>query len=191
MKRGIFGGSFNPPHIGHLIIAESVREKLQLDEIIFVPAGQPPHKTSLPILDALHRLQLLQLAIAGNPHFRIDEIEIQRIGISYTVETLQYFAQKYSGDELYFLIGADSFLELHTWKSPLEICSLATVIVMNRGGVVMKENEFSSLVKFVNVPNIEISSSEIRKRIALKKSVKYLVLSSVEEFIQKNKLYLS
>ncbi|MEK7263424.1 MAG: nicotinate-nucleotide adenylyltransferase [Bacteroidota bacterium] len=190
MKLGIFGGSFNPPHIGHLIIAESVREKLQLDNVIFVPAGQPPHKSSQPMLEAMLRLKLLQLAIASQPQFIIDEIELQRIGLSYSVETLQYFAKKYPHDALYFLIGADSFLELHTWKSPKEICSLATVVVMNRGGIEIKnETEFTRLVQFVRVPNIEISSTEIRQRVAMGKSIRYLVTPSVEEYITTHAIY--
>jgi len=188
-RLGIFGGAFNPPHVGHLIVAENVREKLQLDKIIFVPTGNPPHKSNEQLIDGAMRLQMVQLAIKGNKFFDISDVEFLRKDFSYTVDTLKLFQQMYPQTELSFIIGADNFLELHTWKSPKEIFSLASVVVMNREGVVMNKNEFSSLVKLVNVPNIEISSSEIRKKIALGKSVKYLVSEKVEKFIVKNKLY--
>jgi nicotinate-nucleotide adenylyltransferase len=186
---GIFGGAFNPPHVGHCIVAENVREKLHLDNIIFVPTGIPPHKPNEQLVDGILRLQMVQLAIRGNKFFDVSDVEFLRKDFSYTVDTLKLFQQTYPQAELHLLIGADNFLELHTWKSPKEIFSLCTVVVMNRGGVTLKENEFSSLVKFVNVPNIEISSSEIRKRIALGKSVKYMVTKKVEKFIVKNNLY--
>ena len=191
MKLGIFGGAFNPPHAGHLIVAESVREKLQLDKIIFVPTGNPPHKLNEKLLDGKLRLQMAQLAIKGNKFFDVSDVEFLRNDFSYTVETLKLFQQMYPTAELFLLIGADNFLELHTWKSTKEIFSLVKVIVMNRGGVAIKENEFSSFVKFVNVPNIEISSSEIRKRIQMEKSIRYLVTKEVEKFVSKNNLYRS
>jgi len=188
-KLGVFGGAFNPPHVGHLIVAESAREKLQLDKIIFVPTGNPPHKSNTELLNGKLRLQMVELAIAGNKFFDVSEVEFLRNDFSYTVDTLKIFQQMFPDAELHLLIGADNFLELNTWKSIKEIISLAKVIVMNRGGIELKTNEYSSIVKFVNVPNIEISSSDIRKKIQLGKSIRYLVPKKVEEFIVKNKLY--
>ncbi|MBS4029010.1 MAG: nicotinate-nucleotide adenylyltransferase [Ignavibacteriales bacterium] len=188
-RLGIFGGAFNPPHVGHLITVEHVREKLQLGKVVFVPTGNPPHKPHEQLLDGQLRLQMVQLAIKGNKFFDVSDVEFLRKDFSYTVDTLKLFQQTYPQSELYLIIGADNFLELNTWKSTKEIFSLAQVVVMNRGGVALQENDFTHLVKFVNVPNIEISSSEIRKRIAMGKSVRYLVSEKVGKFILKNNLY--
>jgi nicotinate-nucleotide adenylyltransferase len=191
MKLGIFGGTFNPPHIGHLIVAEHVCNALRLDNIVFVPAAIPPHKLTDEIVSADHRAAMLRLAIESNPRFAVSNIEIERGGVSFTVDTLRQLKQHFEG-ALYLLIGMDNLLEFHTWKSPEQILELATVVVMTRPG--FREADVPPEVKdramICPVPEIGIASRTIRQRVREGKSIRYLVSDPVAEYIRQQKLYL-
>jgi nicotinate-nucleotide adenylyltransferase len=188
-KIGILGGSFNPIHIGHLILANTVREEFKLDRIIFVPCFIQPLKSNEDFAPADARLEMIKLAIQNNPDFEVSDIEIKRKGKSYTVDTLKYFKKKF--DDLYFVIGADNIKDFHHWKEPDKILELAKLIVTNRGGIDQKipEKLRRKKIFMCRIPNIEISSTMIRNNIRSNKSIKYLVPQKVETFIIKNKLY--
>jgi len=191
MNIGIFGGTFNPPHVGHLIVAESVREQIELDRIIFVPSYISPHKQDEIGHSAVHRFEMIQRAIETNSRFDVSDVEIQRGGISYTVSTLDYFKQKYPKESLFLIIGMDNYLIFHQWKEPKKILELATLVVLNRPLYTKKVNEIIDTKNtiFIDVPNIDISSSEIRKKVKEGKSIKYLVPDSVEQYIIEHQLY--
>jgi nicotinate-nucleotide adenylyltransferase len=193
MRIGIFGGTFNPPHYGHLIVAEFIREEVGLDKIIFIPCSIPPHKQNNEYLSQIaspeHRFEMVKLAITGNKFFEVSDIEINRGGVSYTIDTVNYFVSNFPEEKFYLLIGADQFAEFHTWRKPDEIVQKVNLIVFNRPGFVIPKTEFSKFATFITIPNIEISASTIRKRIRHGKSIKYLVPSAVEEYILANKLY--
>jgi nicotinate-nucleotide adenylyltransferase len=194
MKNGIFGGTFNPPHYGHLIVAEFIREEVGLDKIIFIPCSIPPHKQNNEYLSQIaspeHRFEMVKLAITGNKFFEVSDIEINRGGVSYTIDTVNYFVSNFPEEKFYLLIGADQFAEFHTWRKPDEIVQKVNLIVFNRPGFVIPKTEFSRFATFITIPNIEISASTIRKRIRHGKSIKYLVPPAVEEYILANKLYI-
>ena len=193
MKRiGIFGGTFNPPHIAHSIVAESVRAQLILDKIIFIPSGNPPLKESIPAED---RLAMANLAFGDDINFEISDIEIRDITEkSYTVDTLKKLRIKYEGEriKLFLIIGADNLLDLPRWKDPEQLFQLAEIVVINRPGFDPKNSkqEFYEKAKFIDVPFLEISSSMIREYVKIGRPVKYLVTKEVEEYIEDNKLYL-
>lgn len=192
VKYGIFGGTFNPPHIAHSIVADSVRQQLKLDKIIFIPSGNPPLKESI---SAKHRLAMSELAFGNDRNFEISKIEIQNNNEkSYTVNTLEILNEMNKKEEVmfYLILGADKLIELPKWKDPQRIIELCNVIVINRPDYSVKDSktEFSDKVKFVTVPFLEISSSMIREFISKGKSVKYLVCKEVEDYIYKNNLYI-
>lgn len=193
MKTGTLGGTFSPPHYGHLIVAERVREEIGLERIFFVPTAVPPHKQGLEIVDARHRLAMLELAVQGNRHFIVSDIEVQRGGVSFTVDTLAEFRRLYPKDEFFVLIGMDNFVEFRTWRSPEKILNLSTVVVMTRPGtnVVTNDGGLLSRVRICEVPDIEISSSDIRRRVAEGRSIRYLVPAAVERYIHQHQLYTS
>lgn len=190
MKRiGILGGSFNPIHLGHLILANTVLEKLKLDSLLFIPCYLPALKSSKNFASPQARIKMLKLAIKYNPKFSFSDIEIKRQGKSFTIDTLRELKQDDS--KLFFIIGADNIKEFHLWKEPEKILKLADLIVTNRGGLQVKvpNTILGGKITECIIPNIEISSSEIRYRVASQKSIKYLVPREVENFIIENKLY--
>ena len=193
MKRiGIFGGTFNPPHIAHSIVAESVRVQLILDKIIFIPSGNPPLKESIPAED---RLAMTNLAFGEDINFEISDIEIRDLTEkSYTVNTLRKLKLKYEGEriKLFLIIGVDNLLDLPRWKDPEQLFGLADVVVINRPGFDPKDSkpEFYEKVKFISVPFLEISSTMIREYVRIGRPVKYLVTKEVEEYIEANNLYI-
>ena len=193
MRIGIFGGTFNPPHLGHLIVAEHVRSELMLDKILFVPAAIPPHKVNHDIVSSEHRLAMLRLAIQDNPHVDVSEIELRRGGVSFTIDTLDGLKAEHPTDEFFLLIGMDNLLEFHAWKSPESILELATVVVMTRPGVEAKDvpPAMRDRVRICPVPEIGIASRELRKRVSKGKSIQYLVPDSVREYITQHDLYLN
>jgi nicotinate-nucleotide adenylyltransferase len=134
MRLGIYGGTFDPVHYGHLLLAETCREQLKLDEVRFVPAATPPHKTALRITDGHARADMLRLALSGYPEFVVDRRELKRKGASFTVDTLSEFAAEFPDAELFFLAGADSLRDLLTWREPERITQLATLVACNRPG---------------------------------------------------------
>ena len=191
LKRiGIFGGSFDPPHIGHLVIAELAQRALKLDVVYFVPAYQPPHKRGSHSSTATQRLAMTRLAVRGNSMLRVSDIELRRKGISYTVETIRSFRKKFPSSQLFLIIGSDSLAQFHEWKSPAEILELASLIVYRRphSGRV-KGGTRSSSVAFIKGPLMDISSTDIHKRIQQGKTIRYLVRDNVGSFIASKGLY--
>lgn len=187
MKIGILGGTFNPVHIGHLILAEEALSKLKLDKVIFVPAYQPPHKDEA-ILDAEHRFNMVALAIEGNPRFEISRIEINARQKAYSVDTLKAFRDKFGAKaEFFFITGSDSLRELSSWKNIDEVYRLANFIVAKRPGFPIGRPPKE--VQVVVITEAEVSSSEIRKRLKERRSIRYLVPEKVREYIGEYKLY--
>lgn len=187
MKIGILGGTFNPIHIGHLILAEEVREKLKLDRIIFVPAYLPPHKDNSDIASADARLMMVKLAIKGNKYLSVSDIEIKRNGRSYTIDTLKEFKKIYSKDELYFVIGSDLLKYLDDWKDLDEIIKMVRFIVATRPGYPLEK--IPSHISTIPIRAVDISGFEIRKAIKENKSFRYLVSEPVLKYIYKKRLY--
>ena len=192
----VFGGSFDPVHIGHIILARDIKEQLGADEVIFVPTAQAPlkerHRAS-----AEDRLKMLQLALDKEENFIIEDYEIKRGGISYTVFTLEYLKKKYEGEELYLLLGSDSFLRFHMWKEPLRILQLAKIVVVDREGKLKDVEEyieerfktFKERIILLSSRRIDVSSTEIRRRVREGKSIYCLVPEKVEEYIREKGLY--
>lgn len=198
MKLGIFGGTFDPIHIGHLVVAEEAREQLSLDEVVFVPAGKPWFKSDMPVTDAKHRLAMVELSVASNPAFLTSDVEMVRSGPSYTVDTLEVFNEKL-GDtaELFVLLGADALGELERWHEPRRILELATVVGVTRPSYrsVDLEHLARSLgsaddrLKLLEGPLIEVSGTDVRRRIQEGRSIRYLVPEPVEAYIEEHNLY--
>ncbi len=193
MKLGIYGGTFDPVHLGHLILAETVREQLGLDEVWFVPAFQNPHKQGGPTTPPKARMEMLRFALAGNPFFRLEEMEIKRKGTSFTYETLQEIHQEKPDDELFLLIGADSLTDFPSWREPETILELAQVVAVNRGrdSAVVPEGLGAEKVTILSMPAIDVSATDIRRRCAERESIRYLTPRSVELFIEASQLYSS
>jgi len=200
MRLGIFGGTFDPVHWGHLLLAESCREAAELDEVWFVPAATPPHKQRRTLTEAGKRIEMLELAIAGHPQFKVCRLEVARGGVSYTVETLRQIRASMPEAELFLLLGADSLEELHTWREAETICELALPLVVRRPNhePIIHETLLSRIGTarweqirrhMVDMPLIEFSSTEIRRRVAEGKSIRYRVPRAVEEYIHAHGLY--
>ena len=191
MKICLFGGTFDPPHIGHLLIAQTVCEAENFDKILFIPANKPPHKNKLTNVD--HRLAMLSLAVKENPNFEISDVEIERGGVSYTIDTLKEVRNNIINDEdeLFYLIGSDSLLEFRNWKKPREILKESQVVVAIRPGFRPSDIPAWILhkIQFANIPRFEISSSNIRERWIENKTIRYLVTLPVWEYINKYRLY--
>lgn len=186
---GILGGTFNPIHIGHLSIAQTVQEKFGLEKVLFVPAFRPPHRNIVKLASPEERFQIVRLGINSNAFFDVSDFEIKREGKSYSIDTVKYFREVYpKGTKLFFIIGADNFVELSKWKCIDEILEIVSFIVVNRPGYEIKDSEIKHYI--VNMPGMDITSSHIRRRIAQGKSVKYLVPESVFRYIKRKKLYL-
>ncbi len=201
---GVLGGTFDPVHLGHLMIAEQAREHLKLSEVRWIPAATAPHEQLKNASDSTHRLAMVQLAICGNSHFVCDDREVRRGGKSYTIDTLHELKSQFPDAELVFLMGADSLREFSKWRTPGEICKAAQVIVVARGG--QPAPDLSSLAEFLpeakttqqlfdehllTMPQLEVSSSDIRRRVALGKSIRYMVPAAVEAYIRQHNLYRS
>jgi nicotinate-nucleotide adenylyltransferase len=192
VKVGVLGGTFNPPHVAHLIAAETVRDHLKLNKIIFIPAATPPHKLNVEIIPAEQRLQMVKLAIRSNPSFELSDVELKRNGPSYTVDTLVDLKNKFPKDDLYFLTGIDLLLEFHTWKSPDRILEICTLVAMNRPGFDLAKIDKDLLrkVELISVPALDISSTFIRRQVKAGKSIKYLVPFEVEKYIRESSIYV-
>ena len=187
MNIGILGGTFNPIHIGHLILAEEVREKLKLGRIIFVPTYLPPHKNNSDIAPAGERLAMIKLAIKGNKYFSVSDIEIKRNGQSYTIDTIKEFKKIYPKEELYFIIGSDLLKYLDDWKDLGEIIKMVSFIVATRPGYALEK--IPSHISTIPIRAVDISGFEIRKAIKENKSFRYLVPESVLKYILKKRFY--
>lgn len=199
MRLGLYGGTFDPVHLGHLLLAESCREQMQLDEVWFIPTGTPPHKVGVEIAPPKARREMLELALAGLPQFHVSRIEIDRPGPHYTVDTLRLIRAERPDDELFVLIGADSLHELHTWREPDEIASLARIVAVNRGldaGVPAGFNGRFQLasgatiqVEHATMPPIGISATDLRRRVAAERSIRFQTPRAVEQYIRAHRLY--
>ena len=187
MKIGILGGSFNPPHIGHMILAEFVKEYLNLDKIIFVPCNIPPHKRKSEIVSGKHRLKMLELALKGRKDYLVSDVELKRGGISYTVDTLKILKKRYPKDKLFLIIGSDLYQDFSTWYKPEEIRKLVKLVVVVRALLKRKERN----VIFLKMPKIEISSSLIRERLRKGLSIRWFVPEEVRKYILRNRLYVN
>jgi nicotinate-nucleotide adenylyltransferase len=192
MKIGILGGTFDPPHLGHLIVAEYVRERLGLECVVFVPAVIPPHKQQRPdITPPEGRMEMVRRAIAGNPSFDLSDIEVRRGGISFTVDTLKELRMRHPSDELYLLLGMDNVRDFGTWKDPDMIKRMARVVIMTRPGYQIgpEARKDVKAMTLCEVPDIGISSREIRRLVAHGESVRYMVPASVLEYMTEHRLY--
>ncbi|MBN1152514.1 MAG: nicotinate-nucleotide adenylyltransferase [Dehalococcoidia bacterium] len=198
MRLGILGGTFDPVHAGHIFVAEEARIRLQLDKVLFIPAGNPWLKVSRTITPAAHRIEMVRLAIAKHEHFELSTMEVERGGPSYTVDTLEELRKQPECRDLYLLLGLDSFVELPQWKDAERIVALCTLVVVPRygdnlpelGEVAQKVNGVSERnVLVLDSPMIGISSSGIRERIARGLPVDYLVPGAVERYIIAHGLY--
>ncbi len=213
---GILGGTFNPIHLGHLAAAEEIGDRLQLDQVLFVPSFLPPHKQEEDLPSAVQRQEMVRLAIAGNPRFVLSDIEINRGGRSYTIDTVDELRRLHRDAELHFITGIDSFLEIRTWKHWQRLLTLCTFVVLSREGTRFRELAALHLVPvpevdldalderakrqisvrtpdaslvLVTIPRYEISSTDIRERVRKGRSIKYLLPDAVEAYIIENKFY--
>ena len=187
MKIGILGGTFNPIHLGHLILAEEAREKLGLNKIIFVPTYLPPHKDISDIAPAKDRMSMLNLAISSNRYFSTSDIEIKRDGLSYTIETIKELKKRFAADDLYFIIGSDLLTYLAGWKDLSEIIKTVRFVAATRPGYPL--DEIPSYISTLAIRAVDISGFQIRNCVKENKSFRYLVPDSVREYIVRKKLY--
>ena len=194
MKVCLFGGTFDPPHLGHLIIAQTIFEAENFDQIVFIPAYQPPHKKGLKISPVDQRLEMLNIAIKENPNFVMSDLEIQRKGLSYSIETIMEYKKQNNikSKDLFYLMGSDSLKQFKKWKEPKMIINESRVIVAIRPGFRPSDipNWILAKIQFASIPRIEISSTTIRDRWAEDKTIRYMVTESVWQYINKNKLYI-
>lgn len=201
MKVGLMGGTFDPIHMGHLVTAEEARQQFDLDYVVFVPTGTPPHKEKAKISLPEHRQLMTSLAVMSNPHFYVSTFEINAEGQTYTIDTVRHFSgSEKEGPEVFFITGADAILEIFSWKDYEELLRLCTFIAVSRPGYSLDRfretmdrecPEIKNKVHLLEIPALAISSTYIRDRVALGKTIKYLTPEPVEQYIKKHGLYLS
>ncbi len=198
MRLGIYGGTFDPPHLGHLILAETAADSLPLDRVLFVPAGTPPHKNADSIRSPItHRVAMVKLALAGNDRFAISRVDVDRPGPHYSVDMLRLLHDEYPAAELIFLIGADSLRDLPTWSRPAELIALAKLGVMRRPNVAPPDLAalerdlpgITARVEWVDAPLIDIAASDLARRITAGHSVRYQLPDAVLAYITEHGLY--
>ena len=193
MKICLFGGTFDPPHIGHLLIAQTVYEAENFDKILFIPAYVPPHKNSVTPMN--QRIEMVKIAISDNPNFEYSDVDIVRKGISYTIDSIVDIKRNYklTNDEIYYLIGSDSLIDFKNWKDSKEILDECNVIVAIRPGFRPSDIPHWILQKvhFANIPRFELSSSKIRSRWVKDLTIRYMVTLPIWEYINENNLYSS
>ncbi|MDX9702792.1 MAG: nicotinate-nucleotide adenylyltransferase [Candidatus Auribacterota bacterium] len=199
-KIGIFGGTFNPVHIGHLIIAQEVMLAKKLDQIRFLPNANPPHKQDLMLIDAKHRFEMIRLATESYGQFAVDDYEMQYDGYSYTIDTMSHFENAFKNTQLYFIIGADSLLELFLWKDAQTLVDRFSFIIALRNGSELNVSVFAQLPfekrlqeklanSVVQTPMIDIASRNIRDRIKKSMPVRFMLPDNVIQYIEKHNLY--
>jgi nicotinate-nucleotide adenylyltransferase len=192
MKIGLFGGTFDPPHVGHLTIAESAHSHVGLDTIIWVTASIPPHREISPFASASHRHEMVKLATRGNEAFEASDLELRREGRSFTIETVHEMEALHPGSELFLIVGGDSLRAFDTWKAPDDILRHARLIAFARDHHVFDEVDPGILERTLIVPQVpllDVSSSRIRKMIVAGRSIRYLVPDSVADYIHRHRLY--
>jgi nicotinate-nucleotide adenylyltransferase len=180
-RLGVFGGTFDPPHIGHRVVAQDVVEGLELDSLLVVPAGRPPHREAA--LDPDTRLQLTRTAFAGDDRIRVLDVEVRREGPSWTVDTLEWVRAELSPDELYLVVGADQLAAFGGWRNPERILELSTLAVMARSGEERKEAEIPH--EWIEVTRVDLSSTRIRRRLEEGRSIRYMVPDSIRPAIER------
>lgn len=197
-KIGIMGGTFNPIHNGHLMIARSAYEQLQLDEVRFLPAGIPPHKQNQTILDSAHRLRMIELALAGEPAFFADDREVRTDAVSYSYRTLEELHAQFPQAQLYFIMGGDSLRDFKTWRYPEKICASAILAAAIRDTCDFSQLQhyaeelkklYGADVRLIRTPNVPLASSELRRQAAAGNTLKNQVPDCVYEYILENGLY--
>jgi nicotinate-nucleotide adenylyltransferase len=198
MKIGVLGGTFDPVHLGHIIMAEEARKSLGLSEVLLVPAGQPMTRSNERITSVEHRLRMLRLAAAGSPHLKVSTVEIERPGPSFTVDTITELRRKYGGkDEIFFILGWDSLAQLPIWREPARIVSMCILVAVPRPGwpqpsLKALEKDIPGIAKrvvFLEKPRVDISATAIREKVAGGESIDHLVPGPVADYIKKHGLY--
>ncbi|MCI8549343.1 MAG: nicotinate-nucleotide adenylyltransferase [Lachnospiraceae bacterium] len=198
-KIGIMGGTFDPIHMAHLLLAEQARVQFDLDQVLFMPSSQPPHKNNSQISSVTHRKAMVLMAIKNNPYFAYSDMEILRTGTTYTSDTLKELHIKYPNTEIYFIMGADSLFAVDSWHQPERIFERTTILAGNRLDVPDEKIEaqicylkkrFGGRIDLIDMPDIAISSSEIRKRYGKGLSIRYYVPEAVYSYIKEHQLYV-
>jgi nicotinate-nucleotide adenylyltransferase len=194
---GVFGGTFDPPHVGHLILAEVARDSLDLESVLWVIAADPPHKQGLSITPVTHRLKMVELAAADHPAFRVSTVDIERPGPHYSVDMLKILSGQYPGHELVFIIGGDSLADLPRWHQPRDLIEIAELAVLNRPAASFDWPTLESAIPglrdrvvVLHGPQIAVSGIDLRRRLRQRQSVRYLVPDPVISYIRANNLYL-
>lgn len=195
---GVLGGTFDPIHYGHLVAAQYAAYGFHLDRVIFMPTAQPPHKNANGVLDARHRVAMVELAIADNTAFELSTLEVERSGVSYTIDTIETLQQIYPGTEIYFIMGMDSIYILDTWKDIKRLVTMCRFIVVTRPAYELNRSdpalqgvppEFWDQVDILEIPAMDISSTDLRCRVQQGKPIRYLLPPAVEQYIYDNSLY--
>lgn len=196
LRLGILGGTFDPPHMGHLLVAQEAVDRFSLSWLLFLVAKRPPHKDDEPLSPPRIRAELTRAALADHPTFRVSDVEFGREGPSYTVDTLRHFRAEHPDAEIFFILGADQLAEFHEWKEPEEILALATLVAVARDGATPmgvagatlpsgRPMEFETL----DIPRVDISATEIRRRVASGRTIRYMVPDAVNDIIERYRLY--
>lgn len=197
-KIAVMGGTFDPIHYGHLIVAEAVRNKFKLDKILFMPVGNPPHKSNKKVTSANLRYTMTFLATMTNPYFEVSNLEVNRIGYTYTIDTITQLQETLKDTLIYFIVGADAVHDMFTWKEPKKLFKICDIIAVTRPGynkeqlcleVEQIRKDYSGRVYFFEAPSFDISSSDIRQRINTGDTIKYMLPEEVERYIYKLGLY--
>ncbi|HEY0150779.1 MAG TPA: nicotinate-nucleotide adenylyltransferase [Longimicrobium sp.] len=188
MRIGVFGGTFDPPHLGHLVVASDACEALGLGRVLWIPSAVPPHKLATVQASATARLEMVRAAVEGDPRFEADDVELRREGPSYTVDTLRELATRHPGDELVLLIGADNLREIPGWREPGEILRLARVAVLSRDGAGVPPDAPIPATS-VAVTRVDVSATEVRRRAAAGETIRYLVPDAVRALVERRGLY--
>jgi len=195
MKIGLMGGTFDPVHFGHLLIAEVARMEFGLDRVVWLPAASPPHKQGKEISAAEHRYAMVLVATAGHPQFEVSRMELERAGASYTIDTLEAFREREPGAELFFITGADAILEILTWYRHAEVVQASRFIAVTRPGYDLERLKtvlppaYLERIHPITAPEVDISSTEIRRRVREGEPVRYLLPESVRVYLEKYGLY--
>lgn len=198
-RLAIMGGTFDPIHYGHLVAAEAVRVGFDLDKVLFIPTGNPPHKKFKKITDAKHRYEMTVLATKNNPYFEVSRIEIDRVGTTYTVDTILQLKKIYGEDtQLFFITGADALLEIHTWYNFEQLLNMCELVAASRPGFDQSELEqkrqeiqskYHKNIHVIEIPSLAISSTDIRERVRSNRPIRYLLPEEVQQYITEHSIY--
>ncbi len=199
MRIGILGGTFDPPHIGHLILAEEAWSQLELDRVLLVPAGDPPHKRGQPLSPAFHRVRMVELAIADNPHLELSRVDVDRPGPHYTIDMIHILREQFpKGTDLYFLMGLDSLAELPRWYRAADLVAACRLVALSRPDVHLDWEYLEAAlpgirqrIVLLDMPELEIASHVLQQRVRQGRPIRYQVVPAVEAYIYRHNLYRS